>query len=1000
MDQYKLKQLLENQFRTTYIKLSLLNRNGDILEEIQGRATGGSINIDGASSLRRSCNISLVSEKVDINDYQWALSNLFEVQIGLLDLDGKTINWFPQGVYVINSFNCSLGVNSYNINISGQDKMCQLNGEVSGALTAETDFGEYEEVDGKGNVISKKKLTLREIIWNIVHTYALEPASNIYIDLPDDSGVNLIEYRGDSPLYILRGKETNADTDNSIKNITIYGNQKGLANEEEKKISELNSYWHQGTILDDDPIKGESFEIGGTVYQVQRAEYGDTVGYEKTELTYAGKLVAAAGEAVTSILDKIRDMLGEYEYFYDVHGKFIFQKKKTYLKTLWNNSDFIEIYENGEYSYSFSDLSLFTSVANTPNLKQLKNDYTVWGTRKSITGAELPIHMRLAIDRKPNKYVSPWQIENGQFKQYSVTEYDWRELIYQMAWDYYNHNQDPDFDVLLTAANSSWVTGGRTGYEQYYTDLLGFWRDLYNPDAAEDQEYVKTNYNSSVEKYTHEWKNDLTSDSKQTVPYSSWYIFKDDVRIRWIDSIDLWDKNHDLLEAYTKPDVPFMKTSFEPKSYRFKNSEGKFVTLEDLSKEQEAVKDIINNLYYKDKDNYIKLVQQKEISQVAELSKVVDVYVLKDGATERQKITSFSNDESNETSFEKAYKEVNSPFYYKVDENGSWLELNFNTDRLYTDEAVWPQEADQEWYILKEGQYQLYVNHLLETDKLIEDKLSLPGFEVSLLEQREINRNDLYRKKVEKSEIEGSEESYEIIEYVNFFEDYAEKKEEGFLDICYLDLESDPVLVTDTPQFETYYSTTLHGDLKTDIEYKRLITYYTRISDYYTSIEDISIRYWNKKVIESPEALNFWFDFIDPESVSTMRPFEVQKIGTRSLVKQEKGVKAIYYPKVPEMYFGAAAFQLPKAMEKYFAISSRGQSAFDAINNYLYNHTYITESITISSVPIYHLEPNTKILIDDNERDIKGEYIVDKLTIPLTYNGMMTINATKAPEIY
>jgi hypothetical protein len=66
----------------------------------------------------------------------------------------------------------------------------------------------------------------------------------------------------------------------------------------------------------------------------------------------------------------------------------------------------------------------------------------------------------------------------------------------------------------------------------------------------------------------------------------------------------------------------------------------------------------------------------------------------------------------------------------------------------------------------------------------------------------------------------------------------------------------------------------------------------------------------------------------------------------------------------------------------------------------LYNHTYITESITISSVPIYHLEPNTKILIDDNEHNIKGEYIVDKLTIPLTYNGMMTINATKAPEIY
>jgi hypothetical protein len=33
------------------------------------------------------------------------------------------------------------------------------------------------------------------------------------------------------------------------------------------------------------------------------------------------------GETLTSMLDKIVNMLGEFEYFYNLDGKFVFQKK-------------------------------------------------------------------------------------------------------------------------------------------------------------------------------------------------------------------------------------------------------------------------------------------------------------------------------------------------------------------------------------------------------------------------------------------------------------------------------------------------------------------------------------------------------------------------------------------------------------------------------------------------------------------------------------------------
>jgi hypothetical protein len=82
---------------------------------------------------------------------------------------------------------------------------------------------------------------------------------------------------------------------------------------------------------------------------------------------------------------------------------------------------------------------------------------------------------------------------------------------------------------------------------------------------------------------------------------------------------------------------------------------------------------------------------------------------------------------------------------------------------------------------------------------------------------------------------------------------------------------------------------------------------------------------------------------------------------------------------------------------EYFNISGQGKSAQDVIEELLYNHSYCIESINISSVPVYYLNPNTRILVRDDTSNIYGEYLVSRISIPLTYNGTMTINATKAP---
>jgi len=64
----------------------------------------------------------------------------------------------------------------------------------------------------------------------------------------------------------------------------------------------------------------------------------------------------------------------------------------------------------------------------------------------------------------------------------------------------------------------------------------------------------------------------------------------------------------------------------------------------------------------------------------------------------------------------------------------------------------------------------------------------------------------------------------------------------------------------------------------------------------------------------------------------------------------------------------------------------------------LYNYSYAIESISVSSVPIYYLDTNTRIYINDEQSGIEGEYIISKITLPLAYNGTMTLAATKAAK--
>ena len=85
-------------------------------------------------------------------------------------------------------------------------------------------------------------------------------------------------------------------------------------------------------------------------------------------------------------------------------------------------------------------------------------------------------------------------------------------------------------------------------------------------------------------------------------------------------------------------------------------------------------------------------------------------------------------------------------------------------------------------------------------------------------------------------------------------------------------------------------------------------------------------------------------------------------------------------------------------MENLFTISAQRKSAKMRLDELLYQHSYCVENVSITTIPIYYLEPNTRIFVHDDKSKIDGEYIVSKFTIPLAYNGTMSITASKAVD--
>lgn len=103
-------------------------------------------------------------------------------------------------------------------------------------------------------------------------------------------------------------------------------------------------------------------------------------------------------------------------------------------------------------------------------------------------------------------------------------------------------------------------------------------------------------------------------------------------------------------------------------------------------------------------------------------------------------------------------------------------------------------------------------------------------------------------------------------------------------------------------------------------------------------------------------------------------------------------------------YWGSGTIDL---LEELFNIREAGLvSLFDSagavdclsqLRQMMYQHTNLSEVITINCLPVYHLEPNTLIRVEDERTNISGVFMITSFSIPFNPRSanLMNINAIK-----
>lgn len=467
-DIYFLLQVDNMQEKEQFVKITVLDKEEKPIKAIEGQVTSGSLNINGSSAIRRNGSISFVvtneEEGIPFLQNLFFFNNRIKLEIGFTNTLDKYIEyktlWFPLGTYIISKPSITNNSGGINISLTLNDKMVLLDGSAGGTIPSAVDF--HEDAYGK-------PVPFYQCIQELVHHWGGEQLGKIIIENVPEYIDAIVRWGGEEPLNInkiyegvngacyVKSYGPSPDYNNvwaeEMVEVKVYKNKVDytltthsfgypymqvvfLINDEVVEDTDYvitkASEWPRGdgtsfsnSFTLSDSTSDITIQVGigvgtrqitwGEVVTLKRPVIsyiynGELMGKKREIAHFTSDVTSQPGDSVVTILDKIKQQLGNYEYFYDLDGNFIFREKRNYLNTSYstyldenlidlNKNNFIIDMTKGRSIYNFTNSNLITSYSNSPAYDEVKNEFIVWGKKEG--NESLPCRYRLVIDSKP-----------------------------------------------------------------------------------------------------------------------------------------------------------------------------------------------------------------------------------------------------------------------------------------------------------------------------------------------------------------------------------------------------------------------------------------------------------------------------------------------------------------------------------------------------------------------------------------------------------------------
>ena len=747
---------------------------------------------------------------------------------------------------------------------------------------------------------------------------------------------------------------------------SVYGDAESAEDQETQVTNNTSS-------TNDTPSNEEStaitYEKGVDAQDLTLLNAVGDIGFTLTDLVYpntSNDFIASKGSSVVDSLDSIKNVLENYEYFYDVEGKFRFQEIKNYLNTSQStdileslkaqmnkdnenlnvtNTLIKEVEDNPElttkekqvkikqikqsfnspnYSvdkyrdtavYDFTGSPLIIDISNDPQYSLVKNDFVIWGTN----GAGLPIRYHVAIDDIPD---SDWRYEG--YWMYS------KMVALDTSIDSVDTTEDGYVTTLTCLeANKNWKTKADFPKEGqldtfYYIPSVDY--------EKEEGDCDKVYYWNGVDYYIL-----YTSGSGQY----SFILDESEEEALWKEYGDEGSKEWQRHE---------LEDSNQNKSNYYS------IQVTEENKEKKAAQVALDHA------PYIRTITNKSLD---------------DGGTERETVTTEIADGG------RGYQVRYVMYNTKNDWRSSiFLEGKINENQGLSDNNYYYAELKNEWPKIVDIQPPVKEENRLigSTDSRTDDDDEADGVVLELKDSLDLTQATYYLDILNPSD---RIKKFSVPAIGRKTDVYSETGvncvfENDLPPYVYLDNK-----MTDIYKTVEYTYTPPEDNTTTDDEEEQ--TQVEPIPQTEKVLTDFSLELMLEQINKKLGTLTIDSENIEESELNANQGAFLQD-SYDDLCKQIKMITELGYNPVI----------LYHSQYKKLLGGGTACSAYEQAKNIIYQGTGYNEKVTVTMMPVYYLEPNTRIRLQDTQSGVNGDYIIDSIDLPLDGTGTMSLVCSRA----